>query len=70
MGYRKGDKLVFYVSTTSWLGGTISNYEASKSEFWRKHKETFEEFLHKNPNLEGLSRRMFHVWDGNHRLRA
>ncbi len=35
---------------------------------WRKKNHEFEDFLQKDPNLIELSSKMFHVWDGNHRL--
>jgi len=32
--------------------------------------EEFEEFLQSKPSLHHLMGKMFHVWDGNHRLQA
>jgi hypothetical protein len=32
--------------------------------------DRFEEFLHEEPNLRLLFGKMFHIWDGNHKLYA
>jgi hypothetical protein len=37
---------------------------------WRKKNHEFEDFLQKDLDLIGLSSKMFHVWDGNHKLQA
>lgn len=43
---------------------------ASWSPNWVKVNAEFEDFLQADPDLQKFSDKMFHVWDGNHRLEA
>ncbi len=37
---------------------------------WRSVNDKFEAFLDTKPTLSHLKGKIFHVWDGNHRLEA
>lgn len=71
-GYRRGGP-VFYVATRSFgLAESVVTDEMRKgwSALWQKADRDFEKRLKKNPELKKFSNKMFHVWDGNHRLLA
>jgi hypothetical protein len=71
-GYRGGDRC-FYVSTTNDQGASMdvsSVVSDSWSSHWIQRNKEFEEYLLSDPDLAFLSNKMFHVWDGNHRLLA
>jgi hypothetical protein len=42
----------------------------SCNPFWKEKNEKIEAFLKLDANLSSLFRKMFHVWDGKHRLQA
>lgn len=74
--FRYGYKLqaaAMYVSETN-KDGESRMVMPEDIEKWRKHwreeNEAFEERLLADPDLVGLSRSMFFVYDGNHRLLA
>lgn len=43
---------------------------ASWSQHWVTKNNEFELFLLADPDLRKFSKKMFHVWDGNHRLQS
>ena len=71
-GYRRGGP-AFYVATKSY-GMEETNVTAKMrkgwSKLWQKADKDFELLLKSNPDLVKFSNKMFHVWDGNHRLLA
>lgn len=71
-GYREGDR-VFYVSTMNADGMSMDvtdDIKASWDPLWIAENESFETFLLSDPKLVKFSKKMFFVWDGNHRLQA
>ena len=48
----------------------INEMRKGWSKLWQKVDRDFESTLNNNPALKKFSNRMFHVWDGNHRLLA
>lgn len=71
-GYRRGSP-AFYVATKSFaMEETIVTAQMRKgwSKLWQKADRDFERALKSNPDLVKFSNKMFHVWDGNHRLLA
>jgi hypothetical protein len=69
MGYKQGEKM-FFVSPTNWQGEeiSISFVEALWGLLWKEKNDKFEEFLQGDVNLRLLFGKMFHIWDGNHKL--
>ena len=71
-GYKRGGPS-FYVSTTSYSLQEMDvsdEIRESWSPLWQEQNAIFEERLSRNPALSRFSRKMFFVWDGNHRLKA
>jgi len=71
-GYRDGDRC-FYVSITNDQGTSklvTPDIEESWSSSWKRKNEEFESHLASDPDLECLTKKMFFVWDGNHRLQT
>lgn len=71
-GYRRGGP-VFYVAVKSFEMEECFVTEEMRrgwSKLWQKADRDFERVLNSNPELARFSNRMFHVWDGNHRLLA
>ena len=71
-GYKRGGPS-FYVSTTSYNLQEMEVTDAiqqSWSPLWQEQDKIFEDRLSRVPALERFSKKMFFVWDGNHRLKA
>ena len=71
-GYKIGGP-VFYVSTTSYQlqeKEVTDDARSAWSSLWQIEERKFEERLQSDPDLLKYSNKMFHVWDGNHRLKA
>ena len=71
-GYRDGDR-VFYVSLTNDTGDykvVTPGDEEGWGPHWQQANDGFELKVAADPDLAKLSKHMFFVWDGNHRLLA
>lgn len=71
-GYKDGDR-AFIVSVTGLEGETVpvsENIRCTWNEGWKKKNDEFEDSLKLDPALAPLSGIMFHVYDGNHRLKS
>ena len=72
VGYMDGHG-IFYVSLEDHQGKTSDVSEAdvqSWSILWKEENKKFERKLLADPTWKQFSNKMFHVWDGNHRLGA
>lgn len=71
-GYHPG-AAVFYVSVEGIDGSTIDvgpDIISTWDSHWKTVNDEFEKYLESKPKLHHLRGKMFHVWDGNHRLQA
>ena len=71
-GYIDGDR-AFYISVLDDSENTCEvspEIESTWDPHWKAANDEFEEFLGSNPEYACFQRKMFYVWDGNHRLNA
>lgn len=71
-GYMEGFG-AFYVSLEDDEGNSANltpAIESTWSAHWKTRNAEFEKLLLADPVLKVFSKKMFHVWDGNHRLQA
>ena len=71
-GYMDGHG-VFYVALQDHLGKTADVTQADRdswSPLWKEADLKFEQMLCRDETWNQFSNKMFHVWDGNHRLGA
>ena len=64
---------VFYLAIKNDEGKTMKvnfNIIFTWSNNWMKADKEFQEFLKTDPNLRDFSKKIFFVWDENHRLQA
>jgi len=72
VGYMEGNGY-FYVAAEDNHGHTVDVTSAIMENWsteWREVNEDFEKTLLGDDDLKIFSNKMFHVWDGNHRLAA
>lgn len=71
-GYRGGDRC-FYVSLTNDQGvskDVTPMIMETWNTSWKRRNDEFEYQVSSDPDLAFLAKKMFFVWDGNHRLHA
>lgn len=71
-GYMEGNG-VFYVALENHEGMVVPvtiDVSDSWSPHWKTVNDIFEKHLLDDEDLQCFSNKMFHVWDGNHRLQA
>ncbi len=71
MGYKEGER-AFYVYQQNWQGKikSMAKFVNSWNPLQKEKNEKIEAFLKPDANLSSLFRKMFHIWDGKHRLQA
>ena len=71
-GYRRGNAaFIVSLSSVDLVEMEVTDdIRAEWTEMWQAEDDAFEERLQSNPELQSFSKKMFFVWDGNHRLRA
>jgi hypothetical protein len=70
VGYMDGFG-AFYMALEDDCGRTVDvtkEITEKWSPLWKRRNEEFEEYISRDEHLKVFCNKMFHVWDGNHRL--